>query len=82
MNRKASKPPRTQMKTAKPRKSKKPSPRRLYAGVQLAKALVGLCLGLAFVAAVGAPDIWEKVALAGLVAPLALVRQIQLREHQ
>ena len=60
------------MKTAKPRKSKKPSPRRLYAGVQLAKALVGLCLGLAFVAAVGAPDIWEKVALAGLVAPLAL----------
>src|SRR6476620_481193 len=43
--------------------------RRSFATVQAAKAGVGALLGLAFFAFVGAPDLAEGLALAGLCAP-------------
>jgi cell cycle sensor histidine kinase DivJ len=48
-------------------------PRRLFAFVQGGKALVGALLSLGFVLAVGRPDLFESIALGGLVAPLLLV---------
>ena len=48
------------------------APRRLFALVQGAKALLGAVLSLGFVLAVGRPDIFESVAMAGLVTPALL----------
>ncbi|MEP6829990.1 MAG: hypothetical protein ABI963_06600, partial [Rhizomicrobium sp.] len=48
-------------------------PRRLFAFVQGGKALVGALLSLGFVLAVGRPDLFESIALGGLMAPLLLV---------
>ena len=48
------------------------APRRLFAFVQSGKALVGLVLGAGFVLLLGRPDIFESVAIAGLVAPFLL----------
>jgi two-component system, cell cycle sensor histidine kinase DivJ len=47
-------------------------PRRLFAQVQAGKGLVGLVLGAGFVVLIGRPDIFEFLAMAGLVMPLAL----------
>ena len=46
--------------------------RQLFALVQGGKALVGALLGAGFVLAVGRPDLFESLALAGLIAPLFL----------
>jgi len=46
--------------------------RKRFIAVQAAKAGIGVCLALAFVALVGRPDIGEIVAIAGLLAPGAL----------
>ncbi|MGD0141604.1 MAG: PAS domain-containing sensor histidine kinase [Rhizomicrobium sp.] len=46
--------------------------RRRFVAVQAAKAGIGACLALAFVALIGRPDIAEIVAIAGLLAPGAL----------
>ncbi len=46
--------------------------RRRFVAVQAAKAGIGACLAVAFVALVGRPDIAETIAIAGLVAPGAL----------
>ena len=43
--------------------------RRRFIAVQTAKAGIGACLALGFVALVGRPDIGEIVAFAGLLAP-------------
>ena len=43
--------------------------RKRFIAVQAAKAGIGACLALAFVALVGRPDIGEIVAIAGLLAP-------------
>ncbi|HXR94556.1 MAG TPA: PAS domain-containing sensor histidine kinase [Rhizomicrobium sp.] len=48
------------------------APRRLFAQVQAGKGLVGLLLGAGFVFLIGRPDIFELVAMAGLVVPLVL----------
>jgi cell cycle sensor histidine kinase DivJ len=47
-------------------------PRRRFAVVQGAKALVGACLAGGFVVLVGRPDIAEAVAMAGLLIPAML----------
>ena len=46
--------------------------RKRFIAVQAAKAGIGACLALAFIALVGRPDIGEIVAIAGLLAPGAL----------
>ncbi|HVV63832.1 MAG TPA: PAS domain-containing sensor histidine kinase [Rhizomicrobium sp.] len=46
--------------------------RRQFVSIQMAKAGVGVALGLGYVALVGRPDAVEWVALAGLLAPAAL----------
>jgi two-component system, cell cycle sensor histidine kinase DivJ len=43
--------------------------RKRFIAVQAAKAGIGACLALAFIALVGRPDIGEIVAIAGLLAP-------------
>ena len=48
------------------------TPRRLFVFVQGGKALVGAVLGLGFVLGVGRPDLFESIAIAGLVAPALL----------
>ena len=48
------------------------TPRRLFVFVQGGKALVGAVLGLGFVLGVGRPDLFEGVAIAGLLAPALL----------
>ena len=48
------------------------APRRLFALVQGAKALVGASLSLGFVLTIGRPDVFESVAMAGLVMPALL----------
>src|SRR6185437_10518207 len=48
------------------------TPRRLFAFVQGGKALVGVALGLGFVLLAGRPDIFEGIAIAGLLAPAFL----------
>jgi len=48
------------------------APRRLFAGVQAGKGLVGLLLAAGFVFLVGRPDAFELAAMVGLVAPLLL----------
>ena len=47
-------------------------PRRLFALVQAGKALVGALLGLGFVLFIGRPDLFESLAIGGLVAPFLL----------
>jgi cell cycle sensor histidine kinase DivJ len=47
--------------------------RRAFMLVQAAKAGVGAALGVAFCGLVGQPDLLEWIALAGLIAPVALV---------
>ena len=49
-----------------------PDARRLFALVQGGKALVGALLGLGFVLLLGWPDLFEALAIAGLIAPLFL----------
>jgi two-component system, cell cycle sensor histidine kinase DivJ len=46
--------------------------RRLFVFVQGGKALVGAVLGLGFVLLVGRPNLFESLAIAGLVAPALL----------
>ena len=46
--------------------------RRLFALVQGGKALVGALLGLGFVLVIGRPDLFESLAIAGLIAPALL----------
>jgi two-component system, cell cycle sensor histidine kinase DivJ len=46
--------------------------RKRFVAVQAAKAGIGACLALAFVALVGRPDIAEIIAIAGLLTPGAL----------
>ena len=46
--------------------------RRLFALVQGGKALTGALLGLGFVLVIGWPDLFEGLAIAGLVTPLLL----------
>jgi two-component system, cell cycle sensor histidine kinase DivJ len=46
--------------------------RRLFVGVQSAKAVLGAVLALAFIGLVGRPDAVEAVAIAGLLAPALL----------
>jgi two-component system, cell cycle sensor histidine kinase DivJ len=48
------------------------TPRRLFGFVQSGKALVGALLSLGFVASVGRPDLFESIAIAGLLAPALL----------
>jgi two-component system, cell cycle sensor histidine kinase DivJ len=48
------------------------APRRLFAFVQGGKALTGLILSAGFVLLLGRPDIFESVAIAGLLAPSLL----------
>ncbi len=50
-----------------------PDARRLFALVQGGKALIGAMLGLGFVLVVRRPDLFEGIALAGLLAPALLV---------
>jgi two-component system, cell cycle sensor histidine kinase DivJ len=47
-------------------------PRRLFALVQAGKALVGALLGLGFVLFIGRPDLFESLAIGGLVVPFLL----------
>jgi cell cycle sensor histidine kinase DivJ len=47
-------------------------PRRIFAVVQAGKALVGALLGLGFVLFIGRPDLFESLAIGGLVAPFLL----------
>ncbi|HEY2836046.1 MAG TPA: ATP-binding protein [Rhizomicrobium sp.] len=47
--------------------------RHLFALVQGGKALVGALLGLGFVLVIGRPDLFEGLAILGLIAPLLLV---------
>src|SRR5580698_7993524 len=49
-----------------------PDARRLFALVQGGKALIGAVLGLGFVLVVGRPDLFEGIAVAGLLAPALL----------
>jgi two-component system, cell cycle sensor histidine kinase DivJ len=49
-----------------------PDARRLFALVQGGKALIGAVLGLGFVLVIGRPDLFEGIALAGLLAPALL----------
>jgi cell cycle sensor histidine kinase DivJ len=48
------------------------APRRLFAFVQGGKALVGMVLSAGFVLLFGRPDLFESLAIAGLLAPLLL----------
>ncbi len=48
------------------------TPRRLFAFVQGGKALVGAVLSVGFLLAVGRPDLFEAIAVAGLLVPLLL----------
>jgi cell cycle sensor histidine kinase DivJ len=46
--------------------------RRLFITVQASKAAIGAALGVGFIAMVGAPDVAEVIAMAGLLAPAVL----------
>jgi cell cycle sensor histidine kinase DivJ len=46
--------------------------RKLFALVQGGKALVGALLGIGFVLVAGRPDLFESLALAGMIAPVFL----------
>ncbi len=67
---------------AKPGSASRGDPRalrRLFMGVQAAKAVAGALLGLAYAGLIGRPDAAEMVAIAGLVAP-ALLAMLALTE--
>jgi cell cycle sensor histidine kinase DivJ len=53
-----------------------PKQRRAFAAVQAAKAGIGAVLGLVYVMAVGRPDGFEALAIAGLVAPGVLALMV------
>mgnify|MGYP001554112233 CR=1 FL=1 len=57
------------------------TPRRLFVFVQGGKALVGAVLGLGFVLTVGRPDLFEGLAIAGLLAPALVALRQWANDH-